>query len=152
MQQVGEKPKICCNITRELWPLRRAHAPWHLWYSFKIFIERVSNPHGIVDTSSWQSSCLSTLDQSQLFDLHFSQLLSNHAGLVFHCAARSIWPPRIVFLGMAPSFSSFSFSPSFFFKNKVISMFTMTLNATHSHNASRHGLQGCSSKQCPCQS
>lgn len=93
------------------------------------YLLRVSNPHGIVDTSSWQSSCLSTLDQSLLFDLHFSQPLSNHAGLVFHCAARSIWPPRIVFLGMAPGFLRFLSLSLFFFKNRVVLMFTMTLNA-----------------------
>lgn len=114
----------------------------------------VPNPHGIVDTSSWQSSCLSTLDRSLLFDLHFSQPLSNHAGLVFHGPARSIWPPCIVFLGMAPRFSSFlSLSRSLLsFKNRVILMFTMTANVTRSHTTSAHGFQGCVSKQCPCQS
>lgn len=62
----------------------------------------------------------------------------------FGLLVSSFWALHQVFL-------RFLFLP-LFFKNKVISMFTMALNATHSHNASIHGFQGCSSKQCPCQS
>lgn len=55
-------------------------------------------------------SCL-----TYIFPSHSPTTLS----LFFPCAARSIWPPRIVFLGMTPGFSLCSFSRSFFKKNKI---------------------------------
>lgn len=118
MHQVKEKRKVLQHNAGVLSTVPRTHG-LHLSHIFKIFMGKVSNPHGSVDTSSWQSSCLCTLDQSQLFDLHFSRPLSNHPGLVFHCAARSIWPPHIFFLGTAPGFSSFFFFFFFLFFCKI---------------------------------